>query len=143
MEVLSSMGVKASLEKPFHIEDLYKTINDLINLAPKTDSCKLKKFKAVEECENERRYVRRDPLEKAVDFSLNIPEFQGAERLNLKALTTDVSNMGLGIIIEYPLAPGDVIHFNNEVVRAQGTVKWIMKHGNSYRAGIEMLNNVS
>lgn len=142
MEMLSSMGVKAFLEKPYRLEDLYRTISSLVNLSPKADLCKLKKFKAMEEYENERRYVKREPLEKVVGFSLNIPGFQGSGRLNLKALTTDVSNTGLGIIIDYPLAPGDVLRFNDEAVHVQGTVKWIMKHESSYRAGIEMLNNM-
>ncbi|HAM53248.1 MAG TPA: hypothetical protein DCP92_22065 [Nitrospiraceae bacterium] len=138
VEVFSAVGVKTFLEKPYLLEDLYRAINSLTDSPPEPDACSLKKFKAIEECENERRQVKREPLEKAIDVSVNILEFKGSRKLDLKAATCDISNMGLGIKIDYPLEPGNVLYFNNEIGgHTRGVVKWIVKHEHSYKTGIE------
>ncbi|HAM50773.1 MAG TPA: hypothetical protein DCP92_08795 [Nitrospiraceae bacterium] len=142
VEVFSAMGVTTFLEKPYPLEDLYRTINSLTDSPPEPDACKLNKFKAIEECENEQRQVKRELLEETIDFSVNIFEFKGSRKANLKAVTTDISNMGLGIKIDHPLEPGNVLFFNNEIGgHARGVVKWIVKHEDSYNAGIEWFNS--
>ena len=84
-----------------------------------------------------RRYDRR-PFTQTIDYSLGISESNKRKWLNLKAKAVDISETGIGIQTDYPLAPGHMLWFNGGVEEKAGFVKWCTKIDNEYRVGIEL-----
>lgn len=85
--------------------------------------------------EASRRFERR-PLVKPVEYIMSIRACSDKEMLSLKGKTVDISEAGLGIETDYPLAPGHTLWVNGGIDKA-GTVKWSVKTDTVYRAGIK------
>lgn len=84
-----------------------------------------------------RRYERK-PSSQTIDYSLSVSEDRERKWLNLKGKAVDISDTGIGIQTDYPLAPGHMLWFNRGVEEKAGFVRWCMKLDNEYRAGIEL-----
>jgi cyclopropane fatty-acyl-phospholipid synthase-like methyltransferase len=87
--------------------------------------------------EKARRYERR-PCSQTIDYSLSISESKERKWLNLKGKAVDISESGIGIETDYPLAPGHMLWFNGGIEEKAGFVKWCVKLDDGYRAGIEL-----
>jgi len=84
-----------------------------------------------------RKYDRR-PYSQSIDYSLSISESNKRKWLNLKGKAVDISETGIGIQTDYPLAPGHMLWFNGGIEEKAGFVKWCTKIDNEYRVGIEL-----
>lgn len=84
-----------------------------------------------------RRYERK-PYAQTIDYSLSISESRDRKWLNLKGKAVDISESGIGIETDYPLAPGHMLWFNGGIEEKAGFVRWAMKCDDGYRIGIEL-----
>ena len=84
-----------------------------------------------------RKYDRR-PFTQTIDYSLSVSESNKRKWLNLKGKAVDISETGIGIQTDYPLAPGHMLWFNGGIEEKAGFVKWSAKIDNEYRVGIEL-----
>ena len=87
--------------------------------------------------EKARKYDRR-PYSQSIDYSLSISESNKRKWLNLKGKAVDISETGIGIQTDYPLAPGHMLWFNSGIEEKAGFVKWSTKIDNAYRVGIQL-----
>lgn len=87
--------------------------------------------------EKARRYERK-PYAQIIDYSLSVSESRERKWLNMKGKTVDISEAGIGIHTDYPLAPGHMLWFNSGIEEKAGFVRWCEKLDNEYRAGIEL-----
>lgn len=83
------------------------------------------------------RQSKREPLMSTIDCSVKMPGFQKSRLSSLKCMTVDISERGIGIETDYPLAPGHTLWLNSSAELA-GTVRWCMPAERKYRAGIEI-----
>lgn len=81
-----------------------------------------------------RRYERR-PYGKSIEYSMDVLDRNEQKKLNLRGNAIDISDVGIGIQTDYPLAPGHTLWFENGIEKT-GIVKWCVKLDNTYRAGI-------
>lgn len=85
----------------------------------------------------ERRQFDRMPLDKLIDFSVCVLEFRQVKTLHLKGKTLDISNGGACIQTDYPIEPGYLLRFCNDIGHEVGLVKWSTSiNSNAYRCGI-------
>ncbi len=87
--------------------------------------------------EKARRYERK-PYAQTIDYSLSVSESRERKWLNMKGKAVDISETGIGIQTDYPLAPGHMLWFNGGIEEKAGFVRWCEKLDNEYRAGIEL-----
>lgn len=80
------------------------------------------------------RRSERKPFAKSVDYFVSL---QDTEQLSLKGRAIDISDVGIGIETDYPLAPGHQLFINGGIDKI-GTVRWSAKWNDSYRAGIRL-----
>lgn len=86
----------------------------------------------------EKRASERIPYDQLVDFSVSVLQFEELKSLSFKAEGIDISRTGLAVRMDYPLEPGHVLKFNDEIGHKAGVVKWGRKTDNSaYRFGIK------
>ncbi len=85
---------------------------------------------------NLREYTRT-PFVKTLRYSVSM------KKLNDTAVSVDISTGGLGMIACYPLEPGHVLIFEDEITNIKtksAVVKWIRKINNGeYRIGLNFL----
>jgi SAM-dependent methyltransferase len=81
-----------------------------------------------------RRYERK-PYGKSIEYSVDVLDRNEQKKLNLRGDGIDISDVGIGIQTDYPLAPGHTLWFENEIEKA-GIVRWCVRLDNTYRAGI-------
>ncbi len=81
-----------------------------------------------------RRFERR-PLTRAVEYVMNVSGSDGEKAVCLRGNTVDISEAGVGIETDYPLAPGHTLWFNGGINKA-GTVLWSRRTDSAYRVGI-------
>ena len=79
-----------------------------------------------------------DHIHNPIDYSLSISESNKRKWLNLKGKAVDISETGIGIQTDYPLAPGHMLWFNGGIEEKAGFVRWSTKIDNEYRVGIEL-----
>ncbi len=84
------------------------------------------------------RQFKRRPYGKNIDYFLTSSAFTDEQRQNLTARAIDISDVGIGIETDYPLAPGHMLWFDNGIDHEAGFVKWCLKQNSFYRAGIEL-----
>lgn len=82
---------------------------------------------------NMRRFERK-PYTRPIFFSLSRESSRSEDFL---ARTIDISDAGVGIETDYPLAPGHTLWLNDGTMKA-GIVRWTARFNNRYRAGIEL-----
>jgi len=81
------------------------------------------------------RRSKRRGYNKSIFFSFG-PEPTKSEKV-FHGRTIDISETGISIETDYPLAPGHTLWLNDGSLKT-GTVKWIKREDNRYRAGIEI-----
>ncbi len=84
-----------------------------------------------------RKYERR-PFSKAINYSISALDSKERKFLNLKGNIFDISEKGIGIYTDYPLKPGHLIWFNEEIEDKAGFIKWCAPLENGYRVGVEL-----
>lgn len=83
------------------------------------------------------RRFERKPYVKSFDYFVSLQDASNEKKLNLKARAIDISDLGIGIETDYPLAPGHELWINGGIDKA-GVVRWCLKLDNNYRAGIKL-----
>jgi len=81
------------------------------------------------------RRSQRKAYNKLIFFSFNHEQTKSQKVFYARAI--DISETGMGIETDYPLAPGHTLWLDDGSLKT-GTVKWIIKHDTRYRAGIEI-----
>ncbi|MDP2753697.1 MAG: PilZ domain-containing protein, partial [Nitrospirota bacterium] len=84
------------------------------------------------------RQFERRPYSKPIDFSVSSRESREQKWLNLKGKAIDISEAGIGIQTDYPLAPGHMLWFNEGIENKAGFVRWCMQLDNDYRVGVQL-----
>ena len=88
--------------------------------------------------EKARRHDRR-PYSQTIHYSLGIAESNRRTWLDLKGKAVDISDTGLGIQTDYPLAPGHMLWFSSGIEEKAGFVRWCTKTADEeFRVGIEL-----
>ena len=82
------------------------------------------------------RRFERKPLARAVEYVMNVPGSAKEQVASFTGRTVDISEAGLGIETDYPLAPGHTLWVNGGIDRA-GKVQWAVRTDMAYRAGIQ------
>ena len=87
----------------------------------------------------EKREHWREAYGKKVHCSLSV--FYNWElRSDLEVYITDISNNGAGIKTLYPLYPGNILRFSDQLPNKSGIVKWILYNNEHYKVGIKFLS---
>ena len=86
------------------------------------------------------RQFERRPYSNPIVFFISDLESKERKLLNLKGKAIDISDTGIGIQTDYPLAPGHMLWFDDGLEKA-GTVRWCIKLDDNYRAGIKLEAN--
>jgi extracellular factor (EF) 3-hydroxypalmitic acid methyl ester biosynthesis protein len=84
-----------------------------------------------------RRFERR-PYSESIVCSLDVLDVLEKKNLNLKARAVDISDGGIGIETDYPLAPGHTLWLHG-IENKTGVVRWYAKRNDGYRIGIQMV----
>ncbi|MDQ7788373.1 MAG: methyltransferase domain-containing protein [Thermodesulfovibrionales bacterium] len=84
------------------------------------------------------RKFSRTPCSIEVDYSVFSNDAKQRRLIDLKANAIDMSEAGIGIQIDYPLTPGNIVWFNSGIVEKVGYVRWCTQADNGYRAGVEL-----
>ncbi len=84
------------------------------------------------------RQFERRPYSEIIACSVGVPDVHEKKTLNLKARAIDISDGGIGIETDYPLAPGHTLWFHS-IENKTGVVRWYTKLNDSYRIGIQMI----
>jgi extracellular factor (EF) 3-hydroxypalmitic acid methyl ester biosynthesis protein len=84
------------------------------------------------------RQFERKPYFKIIDYSVSARESRERKWLNLKGKAIDISEGGIGIQTDYPLAPGHMLWFNDGIKDKAGFVRWCIQLDNDYRVGIKL-----
>lgn len=91
---------------------------------------------------NGKRKHPRKSLSIPITYSVNVLEFLELKKIHKKAMTTDISDKGIGLITDYPLEPGHVLILSNSdrnLSQKIAIVRWAMKSHDSYRVGLELV----
>jgi len=84
------------------------------------------------------RQFERKPYSETIACSVGVLDVNEKKTLNLKARAIDISDGGIGIQTDYPLAPGHTLWFHG-IENKTGVVRWYTKLNDSYRIGIQMV----
>lgn len=87
--------------------------------------------------EETRQSIRR-PFSKTINYSVSGLESNGQKWLNLKSRALDISDKGICIQTDYPLAPNHMLWFDDGVEHKAGLVKWCKQFDNDFRVGVEL-----
>jgi hypothetical protein len=85
-----------------------------------------------------RKYPRHI-YDQGADISVTVIQFGKLERMDLTVKGVDISDGGLGIQSEVPLAPGFIWFWNTVGQHKGGMIVWSRKADFGYRAGIQFL----
>lgn len=86
----------------------------------------------------ETRQFERRPYEETITYSLVAFESDKEKTLNLNGKSVDISDSGIGIETDYPLAPGHMLWFGNGMKHNTGLVRWSTRVNGNYRVGIKL-----
>jgi hypothetical protein len=75
----------------------------------------------------------------SVDIPVTVIQFGRLERMDLTVKGVDISDGGLGIQSDTPLAPGFVWFWRSVGPHQGGMIVWSRKEDGRYRAGIQFL----
>lgn len=89
---------------------------------------------------SEKRRFKRKRVGTTITYSI-ISDSGTIEESGLKASVVDICEDGVGILTDYPLEPGRILWFNDEVVRNVGIVRWRIDFilQNRYRMGVQFI----
>lgn len=82
-----------------------------------------------------RRFERR-PYANTIEYMMGVSGSGDQKMVSLRGRTIDISEAGLGMETDYPLAPGHTLWFNGGIDKA-GTVLWSRRTDGAYRAGVK------
>jgi hypothetical protein len=85
-----------------------------------------------------RKYLRQ-AYSGSADIPVTVIQFGKLERIDLTVKGVDISDGGLGIISEVPLAPGFIWFGSTIGAHKGGMIVWSRKADTGYRAGIQFL----
>jgi CheY-like chemotaxis protein len=99
-----------------------------------------KVYKTFKPDTGKRRFMRR-PAAKTFKYTISVPEPEDLKLLHLEGSMIDISDGGMGMRTDYPLEPGRLLSFSEEVGHKAGIVRWCthLEEGNAYRAGIQFV----
>jgi CheY-like chemotaxis protein len=81
-----------------------------------------------------KRHLKRRPLMKAIDYSINNPE-----AMMLQGEVMDISYEGMGMRAYFPLEHGHVIAFHDGIAHEKGVVKWSDSRDDNNMVGIKFI----
>jgi hypothetical protein len=88
-----------------------------------------------------KRKHERQPFSGPFDYSVTATELEGSDTLYKKGTLVDISEGGMGILIDYSLHAGQIIEIDGGYQKV-GVVKWItMIDKDVFRAGIEFVTS--
>lgn len=88
----------------------------------------------------EKRELERRAVLQNIRYSVTVLDFRDLRRLSLKGNIVDISDVGMGIKTDFPLEPGHVLTFNDNIGRRAGIVEWSSRvQDNGYRVGIRFV----
>ena len=119
-------GASILIKKPVDLDEVKYFINSLIKDPGYVTS----------QDQQERRTSARKPFTRTLHYCLSLLD-NGELQSGLKSHTIDISSEGMGIVTEQPLKTGQLIRFDTESGHRNGLVRWSMKAGDDFRAGIK------
>ena len=85
------------------------------------------------------RKFNRQAYDGGVDIPVTVIQFGKLERMDLTVKGVDISDGGLGVQSDIPLAPGFVWFWSAIGSHKGGMIVWSKKEDRGYRAGIQFL----
>lgn len=85
-----------------------------------------------------RKYPRTS-LPETASIPVTVIQFGKLERVDLTVKGVDISDGGLGIVSDVPLAPGFIWFWNTVSDHKGGMIVWSRKADGCYRSGIQFL----
>jgi hypothetical protein len=85
------------------------------------------------------RKFPRQAYEGSVEIPVTVIQFGRLERIDLSVKGVDISDGGMGIQSDIPLAPGFVWFWSTVDSQKGGMIVWSRKADTGYRAGIQFL----
>ncbi len=119
-------GASMLIKKPVDLDEVKYFINILINDPAYVTS----------PGQQERRTSAIKPFTRALHYCLSLLG-SGELQSGLTSHTIDISSEGMGIVTEQPLKAGQLIRFDTGSGHRNGLVRWSMKAGDDFRAGIK------
>ena len=88
----------------------------------------------------EKRNLERRPYERGISCSVTVLEFRDLRKVVLRGEAVDISDAGIGMKTDFPLEPGHVVTFADNIGPQAGIVAWSSTAGdNGYRVGIRFV----
>ncbi len=88
----------------------------------------------------QKRENERKPFAEDIQYSVVVLDLKNLQRLHLKGDVVDISDAGIGIHTDYPLEPGHVLTFHNDIGHEAGIVAWSARINNDgYRVGVKFV----
>jgi len=88
----------------------------------------------------EKRGLERRTVMQSIRYSVTVLDFRDLRKLSLTGNIVDISDVGMGIETDFPLEPGHVLTFNDNIGRLAGIVEWSSRaQNNGYRVGIRFV----
>lgn len=94
--------------------------------------------------EESRKYSRA-PYIKTVRYACSIVDQNETKKIDDIGISVDISNGGIGMLVDYYLQPGHVVYFNegiknNDTVAKTAVVRWTDEiYENKYRVGCKFV----
>jgi len=85
------------------------------------------------------RKFNRQAYDGSADIPVTVIQFGKLERMDLTVKGVDISDGGLGVQSDVPLAPGFVWFWSSVGSHKGGMIVWSRKEVRGYRAGIQFL----
>jgi hypothetical protein len=85
------------------------------------------------------RKFNRQTYDGGADIPVTVIQFGKLERMDLTVKGVDISDGGLGVQSDIPLAPGFVWFWSTVGSHRGGMIVWSKKEDSGYRAGIQFL----
>lgn len=85
------------------------------------------------------RKFNRHAYDGSADIPVTVIQFGKLERMDLTVKGVDISDGGLGVQSDIPLAPGFVWFWSSVGSHKGGMIVWSRKEDRAYRAGIQFL----
>ncbi len=94
-----------------------------------------------------REHIRRSVIV-PIKYFMFISDGKELKKIHTTGVTVDISEVGLGMITEYPLRAGDIVTFedeeeikSNDITAKIAIVRWSHNiEGNKYRVGMRFIN---
>ena len=85
----------------------------------------------------ERKFQRKQ-FSESIGYSICVKDAQERKWMSYQGKALDISEIGMGMKTEIPLAAGNMLWFNSGIQDKAGYVKYCINMGDGYRVGIEL-----